>query len=65
MFAATWELRDFSCRHFGVAWQVPNEVSPPIIHIIGSGLHRIYKQRVGCFLEIVSFQKRGFLSCFN
>lgn len=39
VFAATWEMRDFPCRRFGVNGQIPNKIGNPLkIHIIRSGL---------------------------
>lgn len=61
MFAATWELKDFPCHCFGLDWQLSNKVNPPIIHVIKCGLHRIYKQRVICFLETFFSEIKVFL----
>lgn len=39
VFAAPREMRDFPCCHVGVNWQIPNEISNPlIIHTLGSAL---------------------------
>lgn len=61
MFKATQELKDFPCHHFGLDRQLSNIVNPPIIHVIESELHRIYEQRVICFLETFFSEIKVFL----
>lgn len=64
VFAAPWEMRDFPCCRVGVNWEIPSEISNPlIIPTLGSALQWVCAQGVLCLSEVMQllFAKTEFL----